>query len=489
MTIQDFITEWFNNPDWWFQSTPEVDLYLTEKYEGLLNTNNTDDYRYIILYDQLPRHIFRNQQCNHIILFFLQKALNILYDDVLFDSLSSIEQCFILLPLRHTNDFKNISSVLNTIWNKLNNSTIENDILVYRRFLKATYERMSKHDILEQANILYFSNESEDYDRTVIDKTQMCSDNIDNTWANTNKNKYKDCILSLSGGVDSIVCSKLFNVKFAVHINYCNRESSFEEEKFVREWCKKMSIQLYVRRINEIKRKPCMTNDMRDIYESYTRNVRFMTYKCAAYLFDKSEPKVILGHNKDDTLENIFTNIANCNHYDNLHGMTEESEQDGIMFIRPLLTISKQKIIDFAISNNLPHLCCSTPTWSMRGQIRNNIVPVMDKWNNNFLPSLFKLSDTLSDLHGILNLMIKDYINKTSKNNNKFICITDDIPLIKIFWKKYFESLLKVHISNKSLDNLMNKLNTNSEHKKIMLKKDLQIEFNKNTFTIILLNI
>ena len=61
-----------------------------------------------------------------------------------------------------------------------------------------------------------------------------------------------------------------------------------------------------------------MCNDLRDIYEAYTKKIRFNCYK----KFDK-HPIVILGHNKDDCFENILTNIAYNSKYDNLKGIEE----------------------------------------------------------------------------------------------------------------------------------------------------------------------
>jgi tRNA(Ile)-lysidine synthetase-like protein len=162
--------------------------------------------------------------------------------------------------------------------------------------------------------------------------------------------------ISISGGVDSMVCSyllkKLNHPFIAVHINYMNREECLKEEELLKWWCNTiLNIPLYIRRIDEINRPKCMEYEMRDLYESYTKNCRFNTY-INTNINTNTNINILLGHNKDDTIENIFTNIASNSHYENLLGMTEYSTQThnigssthSIHFIRPLLNTIKKKV-------------------------------------------------------------------------------------------------------------------------------------------------
>jgi uncharacterized protein (DUF924 family) len=80
--MENFTKDWFNNSSLWFSKKKEVDNYIIDNYEYLLNLeekiNNNNFISYIILYDQIPRHIFRNQYANHIITYFLNKSLDII---------------------------------------------------------------------------------------------------------------------------------------------------------------------------------------------------------------------------------------------------------------------------------------------------------------------------------------------------------------------------------------------------------------------------
>jgi len=446
---------WFNNPQWWFSQ--DYDKEITDKYEYLLNQlDPIDPINTILIYDQLPRHIYRNGPNDHIISYFLQKALSIKID---YDRLDDNEYCFAMLPLRHTKDFKFIvSCVLPQTWERIYKSKSP----ILGRFLKATYERCPLVGAkLDNRFLLSYSSTILAHNPIINFKPFLGV-----------KNMTDKIVISLSGGVDSMVASYMLVQKYqnisAVHINYGNRPTSNEEANFVVDWCNSiLHIPCYVRHISEINRKQCMEYGFRELYETYTRDVRYFAYK----EFGK-EVKIVLGHNKDDIMENIFTNIANKNKYENLDGMTEYSTQDGIYFWRPLLYLSKEEIITYAHEHNIPYLPNSTPTWSQRGQIRNNIVPVLNKWNAQFIPALHDLSDIMKEYHEIMDSIMDEMINRSP-------LYMDILHTSKIFWRGLLTKLGYSNISNKSLNHMCERLKYISIPQntiKIALKKDLYLD-------------
>ena len=477
MNISNFIKEWWDNEDWWFNSNKDIDQYLTNTYQHLLDIEEYDNtLDYLILYDQLPRHIFRNTYSNHIITFYLNKSLNILKTlDV--NKLSDLEWCFAMLPIRHSKNKQQIYQIIKEAWNRLKLSN--NHIL--KKFIKASYERFpldyQKDDIINHKK--YFEWNSEVYKdilQYVPQKMKEIDFNNKIVKEFLSFIKDKNYILSLSGGVDSMVCfhilSSLKNINLKiVHINYSNRKTANIEEQFLIDFTSSHGFDINIRRICEINRHDCMHYNLRDIYESYTRNVRYYTY-----LNVDNTSQVILGHNKDDCLENIFTNIASQNKYDNLNGMTIYSHQNNINFLRPLLNISKNDIIEYANQYNIPYLPNSTPTWSQRGQIRNNLVPCLNKWDINFIPGLYKVSDIMSELYQLIDYHNENYYN-IIKNNGRIKF--DNIPFSKIFWNNLLTKLYNQHISSKSLDNFLFRIkNNNKINAKIIINKNIVLEIN-----------
>jgi tRNA(Ile)-lysidine synthetase-like protein len=467
--MNSFYDYWLTIEKYWFNQNDDIDKYISITYGHLIDEykyqNNSNAILGILIYDQLTRHYYRNGHNNHILIYFNNKALEIANKNKTEDfirNLNYIDWSFYMLVYRHSNIRENLLFVMTECW-KISPLPI--------KFIKATFTRANFKEQLE-----YYKNDPHNFDKSILDnnplieisKTKLYNigefDNIDD----------KTIIISLSGGVDSVVC--LFNIIhkhptkkiIAIHINYNNREEVEEEVKFLRCLCCELKVELYVRKINEIKRNICMSNDLRDIYESYTKKVRFNSYKSIEY---GKIPIIILGHNKDDCFENILTNISyNCK-YENLIGVEYKSQIDNIIFIRPLINVSKDAIYKFANEHNLPYLKNSTPNWSQRGKIRTDIVPTLNKWDSRIITGLFNLSDIMRDYNDILKNTIENFketeIEKIEKLN-----------MCKLYWKHGIFKLFNIYISNKSLETLIQRL-------ELWKSKYDSIDVNKKTYIIV----
>ena len=514
----DFYHEWFNHESWWFKSTPDDDIYITNRYSYLLDIDISffSDIEKILIYDQLPRHVYRNEPAKHIITFFLQKALDICKTGC--ETATIEEWIFSKLPLRHTNDPYIIRKVMQDIWKQSDNDLV-NPLM--KKFIKATYMRCPNQPVDQIGFVKSYeptneptneltnepTNERIKIDVSKTDEVFVKFKSIfDILKLGIGRNKGDKIILSLSGGVDSMVCSvimKMLNIKWeAVFINYMNRETCMEEEEFVREWCSRIGVKLYVRQIPEINRAVCMKYELRDLYETYTRNVRFSTYNYVAGAY--KIPTVIMGHNNDDCIENILTNITQQRKYDDLKGMYVDSDQDGIRFIRPLLDIPKDRIYAFAEEYNITHLPNSTPVWSQRGQIRASVLPVLEKWDGRVVTGLMKLTDRVTELHGCMELVVNEMIDSTIKimnqienegdnegdnerdnerdneedsvreNKSKQECYKltmKKIPNKVLCWRLYIQKQFNMIASYKSLESFQNKLdNCHNNSEKMYIK-------------------
>ena len=134
---------------------------------------------------------------------------------------------------------------------------------------------------------------------------------------------------------------------------------------------------------------------------------------------------VLLGHNKDDCFENIITNISNKYSYENLSGMEYISLIDGISYWRPMLNIYKKNIISYANNNNLKYLKDSTPKWSVRGKIRDELKPVLCNLKNNnnesIIEAFFSLKEYLCTSNQIINNIIVENLIKKLINSDSYI--------------------------------------------------------------------
>lgn len=279
----DLIDFWFSREDLWFNAKPQDDDLIKQKFRHLITDKLDIDsvieicdlnnlLTYILLYDQIIRHIYRGDNDKIKLLSKYALKLSLFITESQLDHyFNPEERCFILMPLRHTFDLK----YLNLAFQKIKEYRAENNSSKYYiRFYKAT--------ILSMSNI-----------KTHLIKPELFNDNITNNqilssldpecvknlndilpinksepiykaFKTTLKklNNPKEVTLSLSGGVDSMISSYILyhlshnQTKFriiAVTIDYGNREDHQYEVEFIKRWCKILNIVHYVHHITELK--------------------------------------------------------------------------------------------------------------------------------------------------------------------------------------------------------------------------------------------
>jgi tRNA(Ile)-lysidine synthetase-like protein len=472
---------WFKNTQVWFNATDDDDEIIKLKFEDLLSNNiSTNLLGLIILHDQISRHIYRKNKSmikNHDLLAY-KYCIQLLPD---IEKYNSNERCFILMPLRHTFNENNIKICLQYI----NTWRLDNDLPIYRRFYQASIQSLIKINNLKDT--IYTVNNIDVldsiYDNNSIKLLNSYNFNIAEI---SNSSIYKEfikhiifdtnIIISISGGVDSMVCSLLLYVycslnkhikAIAVCINYKNRESQDLEVEMVGRWLEKLNIEFHVRNIDEIKRS---RDKDREFYEKITRDIRFEMYT-------KLNGTVILGHNKDDSLENIISNISKRKSYENLLGMTFQSTEKNINIIRPLLSITKNEILEFAKTYSIPFVYDSTPSWSERGKMRDSLIPFIKNFNNEILDGLIELSYNFSEIYTIYNACLPN-INFSLNH-----CIVENKNIFFLdYWKNIFLRICKHYklsmIKNKSIIHMINNIQSGNRitmNKNIICKLDINI--------------
>jgi tRNA(Ile)-lysidine synthetase-like protein len=482
--MEQLLTDWLSHPEYWFSPTHQYDSYITQTYQHLFSQSHPPSLATIILHDQVARHVYRDQHDKinqHL-------AIALAHRSQLPPPTDPLQWTFYNLPVRHEGNPRMIIQVLHAAWDKLKkNPTQETHLL---NFLKATYKHLPDEPTFLELNTQHpvEFNTFNDY----LDILDHCPLEFQGNHRKSllyqvfdqylKKHRFQRIIISLSGGVDSQVCSyllKLLSDKYhydlvALHINYNNRV--LREAEFVQDWCCFLDIPCYTRHLHEIQRKPCMEYNLRDTYETYTRNVRFNAYKTL-------QGDVFLGHNEDDTFENILTNIAHKSKYDNLRGMAETQFLDQIPFHRPLLRIPKHSIYQYAKHVGIPYLKDSTPNWSQRGIIRDTVRPTLEKWEPTIVDAFFDLSDAIQEYDALATAYLTNLPIQELPNNAYQVQIPTPLITCRRLWSKLFERL-HIHCSHKSMNNFM-EIIVKEKNNKINIHKHVQVHQDTNTFTIL----
>jgi len=301
---------------------------------------------------------------------------------------------------------------------------------------------------------------------------------------------YETFAVSISGGVDSMLLSyycsayaKISHKKLKlIHINYNNRESCALEVKFLEKWSKIIDAELFVKEMKIVRNR---SSKVREEYEKVTKEIRFNFYKS----FDCP---VLLGHNKDDCYENVFANLSKQIHFENLFGMTYKSSDFDVTIIRPFLEIPKKDIIEKADKLYIPYLEDSTPAWSVRGKMRDSLIPTIQNFNSNILKGFDEYIKTTKFLEKYWKknfdewreTEVIDIENKVTINcSNSFY--KESYGQISFWINLWFTFNKPTRPSNKSFKQLIEKLQHSYEKKYVyVLSKNVDIEISKEKLVI-----
>jgi tRNA(Ile)-lysidine synthase len=193
-------------------------------------------------------------------------------------------------------------------------------------------------------------------------------------------------LIGISGGVDSVVLTHLvhecqFNFILA-HCNFLLREEESDgDEKFVEHLAKKLNIDCFVKKLETKKfaRKKKISVQMA------ARELRYNWFRDLAE--QQNCNYILTAHHQDDNLETVLLNFTRGTGINGLMGIPERNEN----ILRPLLSFSRQEIINYAHTNKIEFREDSSNREEKyaRNLLRNNVIPQLKRIN----PSLGQTSE------------------------------------------------------------------------------------------------
>lgn len=182
-------------------------------------------------------------------------------------------------------------------------------------------------------------------------------------------------LVAVSGGVDSMVLLSALKMldydPVALHVNYHLRgEESEGDEVFIREQCALKNIELHVKHIHLDKILEKEGGNL----QNRARNERYNWFRETAEKFDNA--LVLIGQHQDDQIETFLLQLFRGAGMRGLSAMPKTQD----IFLRPLLTISRSEILDFANTNNIlwrEDSSNSSLKYS-RNRLRNEFLPLLD---------------------------------------------------------------------------------------------------------------
>ena len=481
MSIINF---WKSNRQFWITIDPKKQKEADEIITKTFLTKNLSEENLIgkiIFLDQFSRHFQRIGAISEEELILRRsEAINLVQNNISeLEGFDEVEIVFALMPFKHAKKYDFIFEYLHTTWLKANLT----EYPLLHRFYMDTYKKA----FVQENVIPFLASEINPYSPERIcdfyPETLLTLDTEvtkeEETLLTLLHTIKKRVVVSLSGGVDSMVMLTLLKKKgaepLAVHIVYGNRTESEDEYNFLADFCGRLGVPLYVYRIKWIRRG----YTEREFYEEMTRELRFFTYKAIG------DYPILLGHIKDDIVENIWTNIANCNHLDNLKKMESEELQNGVYIMRPFLTAEKKDIYKVSETLRIPYLKNTTPSWSNRGKFREHFhTAVVKQYGSGVDDRIIEFAETIQIQNKLLSTLLYDPIYKSFKDNKVDITGAINAKIDVNSWLKIFETICYKYLNTSrpsinSVKNFCNRLLTLDKRIKVDMGKKISVNIVK----------
>lgn len=216
-------------------------------------------------------------------------------------------------------------------------------------------------------------------------------------------------LVGVSGGPDSVALlhvlhrlSDRFAVKLGIaHLNHCLRQNeSDRDEQFVVSLADRLTLPCFYKKVNvtEYRQKHRLS------LEEASRRVRYQFFQETAQ--QHRFGKIALAHHREDNAELIMMYLFRGSGPLGLAGIPPVREN----IVRPLINVSRDIIIDFLESENLPYISdqSNQDRRFVRNRIRHDLLPVLQRAYN---PQIIR---TVTQTASILRHE-EDWIEKTLK--------------------------------------------------------------------------
>lgn len=299
-----------------------------------------------------------------------------------------------------------------------------------------------------------------------------------------NINNNEPIIIGCSSGPDSMALlhylkHNMTNPLICAHINHNIRKESKNEEEYLNKYCTKNDITFESYKI---------TNYKESNFENEARKKRYKFYE--QILKKYNSHYLFLAHHGDDLIETILMKITRGSNLEGYAGIKERSNLKDYTIIRPLLNYTKEDLINYNKLNHIKYYIDKTneDTTYTRNRYRKKILPLLKEENKNIHKMYLKYSKTLLEYHQYIEEETNQKYQQIQTNNQLNI---DKLKKIHPFIQKniLFQWLSSYYknpnlIKEKTVQNMINIINSKNPNLLLNLPKQLQVEKSYNTLTI-----
>ena len=240
-------------------------------------------------------------------------------------------------------------------------------------------------------------------------------------------------VVAVSGGPDSMcLLHVLINLKkqmnfdiVVAHVNHMIREEADSETEYVKSYCNKNNVEIFIKKIDVI--KEALKEKIGT--EEKGRKIRYEFFD--EVLLKTNANKIAIAHNANDNAETVLMNLIRGTGTDGLKGI--EYNRDN-KIIRPILDCNREDIEEYCKIEMLDPKIDKTnkDNTYTRNKIRNILIPfIKEEFNPNIIESLNRLSSLSKKETSYWNKIIELEYKKIVDNKN----LSKD--MISLYLKKF----------------------------------------------------
>ncbi|MFT5206609.1 MAG: tRNA(Ile)-lysidine synthase [Candidatus Omnitrophota bacterium] len=305
-------------------------------------------------------------------------------------------------------------------------------------------------------------------------------------------------LLAVSGGSDSIALLKIFqtfrksrNLKLSVaHVNYNMRPTASDAESIVANICQDAQMPLFIKHCD-------LTNEAKKMQRSIEDSARILRYDFFIECCLKNDIDCIAtAHNLNDQTETILMQLLRGTGLKGLSGISNKRQEKNKPLIRPMLTISKERVLTSLSEQGVDYNEDETnldPTY-LRNRIRLKLLPTLTKdYNDSFDSHLCTLAADARETYEFLKFSAQRVLKDATIKKREGIALA--MPVLRqyppVVRKEVFLQALTVLTGKRagftrSDVDILDEFSQSNSAKAIVLKKRVQAAIKKNQLHITL---
>ncbi len=224
-------------------------------------------------------------------------------------------------------------------------------------------------------------------------------------------------LVAFSGGADShallhLLCrySKVFGARiYAAHVNHGIRGAEADrDEAFCREISQNYGVTFFCERVDV----PKIAKQTGKSVELAARDERYAFF--SRLMKQERIGLLAVAHNANDNLETVIYNMTRGSGLSGLCGIPVTRECDGGLLIRPILSMTREDILDYCKEFSLDYVTDSTnaDTEYTRNKIRSHIIPILKQINPSVERNVVVQSKILLGDSCLLDSLADEFLEK-----------------------------------------------------------------------------